>query len=661
MKRAAALISLVGISAAAVPAAQDAPPNDDAAAFGALPAVYDAELSADGLHLVLVKPAEGRSTVAMTFDLVKMEGRQIARADGDPGLSYCNWTAADRVVCGLYGISQNMSVPISYSSLLSIDVNTGKQLPLGKRNTMAQYGKRYGDGYVVDWMDGVSGKVLMARSNVLEKGTGQLTARTDEGLGVDLVDTRTGKATPVERPGTNYAGFESDGLGNVRLNTIVVPGNDGYSSGRFKHSYRLKGQKEWRELGTMSVNALGDIEGIQPRAIDPNLDVAYVLQELDGRDALYRIALDGSLKSELVFASKEVDVDGVDGIGRNGRVIGVRYATDRLHIEYFDPDYKSIRASLARALPKLNLMDFMSASADESMLLVWAGSDTDPGHYYVYDRRHKALTEVMLSRPELKGKTLSPMQSISFTAADGTKVPAYLTLPPGVTEAKGLPAIVMPHGGPSARDSWGFDWLVQFYAQRGYVVVQPNYRGSAGYGDDWYQLNGFRGWKTAIGDVCDAGRWLVAQGMADPARLAIVGWSYGGYAALQANVLAPDLFKAVVAVAPVTDLSLLKNQAMQYSNAYITRDFIGSGPHVKEGSPADNASAFKAPVQMFHGDMDLNVDIAHARRMDKALRSAGKATELVVYPKLDHSLDDGTARADMLRRSDAFLRRNLGL
>ena len=198
-------------------------------------------------------------------------------------------------------------------------------------------------------------------------------------------------------------------------------------------------------------------------------------------------------------------------------------------------------------------------------------------------------------------------------------------------------------------------------AQRGFVVLQPNYRGSEGYGSAWFANNGFRGWKTSIGDVADAGRWLVKQGMADPSKLAVVGWSYGGYAALQANVLDPDLFKAVVAIAPVTDLALLKEKAKLYTNSELIADFVGSGPHVMEGSPAQNAQVFKAPVIMFQGDNDLNVDIGQPRLMDKELRKAGKSSELVIYKDLEHSLKDGTVRADMLRKSDAFLRKQLKL
>jgi dipeptidyl aminopeptidase/acylaminoacyl peptidase len=312
-------------------------------------------------------------------------------------------------------------------------------------------------------------------------------------------------------------------------------------------------------------------------------------------------------------------------------------------------------------MPKLPLIDFASASANEQILLVRASSDVDPGHWYIFDRTKKTLVEAITQRAGLRGRKLSNVTAISYPAADGTQIPAYLTLPPGITDAKGLPAIVMPHGGPAARDEWGFDWLAQFFAQRGFVVLQPNFRGSAGYGDQWFVQNGFQSWKISIGDICDGGRWLVKQGIADSSKLAIFGWSYGGYAALQSNVMDPNLFKAVVAVAPVADLALLKNESMLWTSWKIEADYIGSGPHIKEGSPAQNAGSFVAPVLMFHGTMDLNVDIDQSRRMDKELRSAGKSSELIVYPDLEHSLRDETARADMLRRSEAFLRKQLRL
>jgi len=218
----------------------------------------------------------------------------------------------------------------------------------------------------------------------------------------------------------------------------------------------------------------------------------------------------------------------------------------------------------------------------------------------------------------------------------------------------------MPHGGPEARDTQGFDWLSQYFAAMGYAVLQPNFRGSTGYGEKWFAGNAFKSWKIAMSDVNDGGRWLLSQGV-DPRKLAIFGWSYGGYAALQANVVDPDLYKAVVAVAPVSDLGLLKSESSGFTDARIERDRIGSGPLVAEGSPARHADRFKAPVLIFQGDRDLNVNAEQARRMDSALAHAHKPHTLVMYPGLDHQLDDGDARADMLRRSAAFLAEHLGV
>ena len=198
--------------------------------------------------------------------------------------------------------------------------------------------------------------------------------------------------------------------------------------------------------------------------------------------------------------------------------------------------------------------------------------------------------------------------------------------------------------GPSARDEWGFDWLAQYFANRGYAVLQPNFRGSAGYGADWFQVNGFQSWRTAIGDVNDAGRWLVSEGIADPERLAIVGWSYGGYAALQSGVVDPALFRAVVAIAPVTDLQEARDEWRLFTNAANVRDFFGAGPHIAEGSPARHAAQIRAPVLLFHGDLDRNVGIRQSRLMRDRLRDAGRPVELVEFPGLDHQLEDSAAR-----------------
>ena len=367
------------------------------------------------------------------------------------------------------------------------------------------------------------------------------------------------------------------------------------------------------------------------------------------------------MKTELVYADPVVDVDGLVTLGRHGRVIGATFVSDRRQVVYFDSTYQALAASLAKTLPDTPLILFTSASADERKLLVFATGDADPGRFYLLDRDTKKMVEVLRARPDLTGRRLANMQAVSYPAADGTPIPAYLTLPPGVTTAKGLPAIVMPHGGPSARDEWGFDWLVQYYAARGFVVLQPQYRGSSGYGVGFLKGNGVKSWRIAINDILDGGRWLNRTGMADPAKLAIVGWSYGGYAALQTNVVDPDLFKAAVAVAPVTSLVVLRNQYRRSAWFRVEAQYFGGETEAEAGSPVHHAEAIKAPVLIFHGDYDTTVEVGQSRAMQVALKAQGKTSTLVIYPGLDHQLADNDARADMLAKSDAFLRSSLGI
>jgi dipeptidyl aminopeptidase/acylaminoacyl peptidase len=384
-----------------------------------------------------------------------------------------------------------------------------------------------------------------------------------------------------------------------------------------------------------------------------------VLKKKDGRQALYSIKLDGSLTESLIADNPSVDIDDVVRFGDGQRVIGYTFADESRHAVYFDPEFDALASSLSKALPKLPLIDFVDASADGRKLLIFAGSDTDPGRYYLFDRDKKTLNEAMLERPELEGRALAQVKSVLVPASDGAQIPAYLTLPPG-KEAKNLPAVVLPHGGPSARDEWGFDWLPQFLAARGYAVIQPQYRGSAGFGDKWLNENGFRNWQTSMSDIAASARWLASQGIADPKREAIVGWSYGGYAALLEAETDPALYKAVVAIAPVTDLQLYKQDFAHFTNSQVVEDFVGSGPHIVAGSPLQHAEAIQAPVLLVHGDLDTNVRAWHSQKMAAARRSAGKTVDFLEYKGLDHQLEDSGVRTEVLTHIGQLLERTIG-
>ena len=659
--RRTAFVSLILLCGATAQA--DPPPAfDAAAAFGARPTVEDLRMSPDGKSVAYLGPTTGQGSAVYTLSLDADAKPRIAlSANGAPDrITDCNWVSNDRLVCTIYAVArESAQLTLRYvNRLMAIDANGANPRLLAKRTNSHTQGIMLGDGTIIDWLPDQDGAVLMSRVTLPDAHIGSNIGSDKIGIGVDWIDTRTLADKSIEEPSRMARLYMSDGRGTVRIMALGTREGLGYDTGVENFLYRKKSSRKWEPLGSYDFT---HEEGFRPVAVDSDLDVAYGLKKKNGRLALYTVALDGSLQETLVYARDDVDVDHVVRIGRRQRVVGASYVTDHRFTHFIDPAIEKIVGALSRALPGHPPLRIVDSSVDETKLLVVAGSDNDAGVYYLFDRQTHALRTFLVERSELEGVKLATVKPITYPAADGTQIPGYLTLPPGAESAKGLPAIVLPHGGPSARDEWGFDWFAQFYAARGFAVLQPNFRGSAGYGEAWFQENGFRSWRIAIGDVLDAGRWLVAQGIADPAKVAVVGWSYGGYAALQSAVTDQSVFKAVVAVAPVTDLAELREAHRRWSSFRLAADFIGEGPHVDEGSPARNAAKIKVPVLLFHGTDDTNVDYAQSQLMDKALAAAGARHELVTFEHLDHHLEDSAARAKMLRRSDEFLRQALGL
>jgi len=653
------LVLVLALSSATV-WAQSTQPFDAAAAFGARRSVVDVSLSPDGKSVAFIVPLQGQGAGLYTLSL-EPGGKPKAAigADGKPfRLGKCNWVANDRLVCVTYAVTNNPALGlIPISRVVAVNADGSESKLLSTRPNEYSRGYQLNGGGVIDWLPDEDGAVLMMREYLPDDHTGSRIGSSEEGLGVDRIDTRTLAVKHVEPARRGAFAYITDGRGTVRI-VLGAETKLDEQTGVVLCWYRLPDSRQWLSLGTYNEQ---DGSGFRPVAVDHDRNVAYGFKKKDGRAALYTVTLDEAKREELVYARDDVDVDQLMFIGRRNRVVGVSYALEQRRVKYIDQEVAGLVDSLGKALPAGSGVDVTDSSVDEHKMLVYSERDTNSGIYHILDRNTHRLDTLFLARKELQGVSLATVKPVTYPAADGVSIPAYLTLPPGPGDAKGLPAIVMPHGGPSARDEWGFDWLAQFYAARGFAVLQPNFRGSSGYGDQWFQNNGFRSWSIAIGDVLDGGRWLVHSGIADPGKLAAVGWSYGGYAVLQSAVVDSALFRAIVAIAPVTDLVGLKEEHRHWSDFDLVSQFVGDGPQMHEGSPLEHVDKIKVPILLFHGELDRNVSISQSRHLCARLTSAGGKCELVSWGGLDHQLDDAAARAQMLHKSEVFLRQSLDL
>lgn len=649
--------ALLAAGYAGTAAAQDV--NDLARRFGSRSDVLQISLSPSGKQIAYLAPA-GHGERVMVVDIDKGGEPRTALAVDQPGghLSWCKWATEAQLICSLRITSPFESVLIGWSRLYVVQADgSGSQMltlhDVGRTIGISQYG----GGILAYGIKGEPNKILMSQPVYAQNTTGTKIGTSQGGLEVDEVDVTTLQHSHVEKLRETASDYVADEDGHIRIMVSYPPDTQGYiRSDQPVYDFRPKGSTTYQELKPTE-----PITDLQIYAVDSAQDRAIGIGRVDGYLKVLAISLDGSGTVKTLLERPGIDVDHLVRIGASNRVVGASYATDRRQTEFFDPELKTLMDQLQKALGSKGLVEIVDASQDENRLLVTVRSDVNPGVTYLFDKRTKQLQELLPMRSGTAGLKLSPMKPITYKAADGTAIPAYLTLPPGVTDPKGLPAIVMPHGGPEARDEWGFDWLAQFYAQRGFVVLQPNFRGSAGYGEEWMHQNGFKSWIIAVGDVNDAGRWLVDQGIADPKKLAVVGWSYGGYAALQAAVAAPDVFKAVVAIAPVTDLDRLRNDARYFNNFNIVSDFLGHGEYIDQGSPDKHANKIAAPVMLVHGTLDERVNEIHSELMASALKGAGHPPTFLKFDGLDHSLDDSAARAELLSKSDAFLRGALNM
>lgn len=472
------------------------------------------------------------------------------------------------------------------------------------------------------------------------------------------VNLKAKRAPTVFSRGTyNTRDFFVDGKDNVLA-------QESYEEHNNVHRVRARKGTDWVDIFKETV----EIQEKSFVGLTPDYQSLVMLStDADsGRSAYYTMALaDGKITGP-IFSRKDADIEAV--ITNYQRVVlGVRYGGLTPSYQFFDAALNERVKTILAEFPD-QAVQFIDYSADWKQLLIYVEGPSASGDYYVVEDG-KPLEYLASARAQIPAEQVNPIGKVTFTARDGLKIPTLLTIPKEkVTAMKNLPTIVMPHGGPASQDRVGFDWMAQALASQGYLVIQPQFRGSKGFGLD-HEVAGYGEWgKKMQDDVTDAVNFAVKKGMTDPSKICIVGASYGGYSALAGGAFTPDLYRCVVSIAGIGDLkALLTQDRIEHGKdswvlTYMQRQFTNGENDTSAMaavSPEFHADKFKAPVLLIHGIDDKRVPFNQSEEMNKALKKAGKQVKLVELKGEDHYLSKGPTRMTALQETIDFVNANL--
>lgn len=426
---------------------------------------------------------------------------------------------------------------------------------------------------------------------------------------------------------------------------------------------------EWDKVAVYGERDLPDVK-VVGFGDDPKVAIVASRQASD-RLGLYEYDIAARRLGRLLFSHPTVDVGSPFGSliydRDTTRLLGLTYVEDLWRVHYFDAELSRIQADAEAILPDTAVVRLQSWSADKTRVVVYAEGPTNPGSYHFYDRKAKRSELIGRLHPRIVARELGDVATVRYPAADGTKITGYLTLPPGMPE-KNLPMVVFPHGGPEMRDSVRYDETAQWMANQGYLVFQPNFRGSGGYGRAFAEA-GHRQWGRRMqDDVTEGVKALIADGTVDPRRICIVGASYGGYAALAGGAFTPDLYKCVASIAGVADLVELVEDERRTMGAdstvyayWVKRigDPERDAAEMTTWSPVTHAAKFTAPVLLIHSKNDAVVPYGQSETMARALKRAGKQVKLVTAKGEGHDFASRSGRRLLLTELQRFLAEHL--
>jgi dipeptidyl aminopeptidase/acylaminoacyl peptidase len=467
------------------------------------------------------------------------------------------------------------------------------------------------------------------------------------------VNIDTGELTQlVENPG-NLTSFMADHDGHLRIATST----DGVNTSVL---YRDTDQDEFKTILTTNFR-----ESVTPLLFTYDNQRIYASSNLNrDKEAIVIFDPHTAKETEVVYQHPQVDVGAVMSSDKRKVITGVAFTAAKRGYHFFDETRRGIQELLEEKLPGMEIV-LVDWNLDEDKFLVRTFSDRSQGAYYFYDDQTKEVRHLADISPWLNEEQLAPMRPIIYQSRDGLLVLGYLTLPLGV-EPRNLPTVILPHGGPWARDNWGFNPQAQFLANRGYAVLQMNFRGSVGFGRKFWEL-GFKQWGRSMqDDVTDGVYWLIDQGIADPERIGIFGASYGGYVVLAGLAFTPDLYACGVDYVGVANLFTILETMPPYWEPMrqMMYEMMGhpenDADFMRAVSPVFHADRIRAPLLIAQGANDPRVKQAESDQMVKAMRERGVEVPYMVKANEGHGFRNEENRFEVYRAMEQFFAEHLG-
>jgi dipeptidyl aminopeptidase/acylaminoacyl peptidase len=656
----------IAIGCAAAFAAEAATPPP-AEAYGRLPALGSVALSPDGKRVVVSVGYEYRSTApdreltslsVINLDSGKIEAtlapppknnlRGVGWADENRPYYFISSTgrATDALPPGLPIMIRGPRVEWFRTGVLSLATGVSTLL-------MQDSGTR-GNTALTNLQVPIEGDPGFGRM-VAWGGLG--TMNNSPKLSVYRVNLDTGNATSVDNGNIKTRGFMLDETGATIARVDIDDDKNRWRLFSYENGKDRMILEKVSEMG-LPLSLYGLFDDGRIAAVDPHKE--------GSRDTL--LAIDrktgASTPVDGIQAAQGSDVSPIMDPWRN-RVVGARWTEDLPKQHFFDVGLADIAAAVQPRFED-GFVTLRSWSRDRTRVLLFGERATDAGAYYIYDTTTKKLRILGKAYPQLTSpEHLGDRQSIKYRARDGKQIPAYLTLPAGV-EQRNLPLVLLVHGGPHARDNFTFDWWASFLASRGYAVLQSNYRGSTGYGYEWFD-SGRKGWGDGVmqTDVEDGATALVKNGIVDPRRICIMGGSYGGYAALAGATLTPDLYACAVSVNGVSDPEDMLKEAQKGGRHSMVAEWWSSSmgaddmDHLRKISPIRHADVVHVPILLLHGVDDTVVPVEQTRSMNAKLVRAKKNVRYVELKGDDHWLSSASTRTQVLQEIETFLATSL--